>query len=124
MKIAKERRKKPKFKRQDSSSYKRIKDTWRRPKGTHSKQRKKMKGKGIRPSPGYGSPKNIKGLHPSGFREVLVFNLNDLNGLDTNVHVCRIGSSVGRKKRFEIMKKATESKLKILNTTKASEKKK
>jgi len=124
LELSKMKRKKKKFIRQDATSYKRLKKKWRRPRGTQSKQRKKQKGRGRIPSSGYGSPRKTRGLHPSGFKEVLVFNLNDLINLDPSVHVCRIGSSVGRKKRFEIMKKANESQLKILNPTKTSEQKK
>jgi len=115
------KRKKSKFIRQEATFVKRLGKKWRRAKGNQSKQRLKKKGKAKMPSPGYRSSRKIRGLHPSGFQEVLVFSINDLEGLDPNKHACRIGSTVGKKKRFEIMKKASEIKLKILNPTRIKE---
>jgi len=115
------KRKKPRFLRQEATHRKKLGDKWRRPKGSQSKMRKKLKGKGKKPSPGYGSPKSIRGLHPSGFKEVLVFNINDLGSINPKTHVCRIGSSVGKKKKMVIMKKASENNIKILNPYKSKE---
>lgn len=117
----KKKRKKPKFVRQEASYVKALGKKWRRPKGNQSKQRMRRKARGKRPSPGYGSPKKIRGLHPSGFEEILVFSLNDLNDLDPKHHVCRVGSSVGKRKKLEIMKKANENNIKILNPLRGKE---
>jgi len=108
-------RKKPKFKRWMSQAYKRIKEAWRRPKGLHSKLRKRIKSKGKIPSPGYGAPKNLKYLHPSGFKEVLVHNVKELERIDPKKEAARIAHTVGKKKRKEILKKAEELKIKVLN---------
>jgi large subunit ribosomal protein L32e len=113
----KHRRKKqqPKFKRQEWFRYKRLGESWRKPKGLHSKMRKH---KGYRPNVvrvGYGSPKLVRGLHPSGFREVMVYNVNDLEGIDPNTEAVRIGHSVGTKKRIELEKKAEELGIRVLN---------
>lgn len=116
-----EKRKKPKFLRQEATHRKKLGDKWRRPKGTQSKMRKKVKGKRKKPSPGYGSAKSIRGLHPSGYKEFLVFNVNDLDSINPKTHVCRIGSSVGKKKKLDIMKKANEIKIKVLNPYKGKE---
>jgi large subunit ribosomal protein L32e len=110
------KKKKPTFHRQRSQFFKRLKKLgWRRPRGKDSKQKRKMKASGYRVEIGYGQPKTIRYLHPSGFKDVRVFNINDLKGLDNKVHAVRIGSSVGKKKRAEIAKKAGEMKLKMLN---------
>ena len=108
-------RKKPKFKRWMSQAYKRIKEAWRRPKGLHSKLRKRIKSKGKIPSPGYGAPKNLKYLHPSGFKEVLIHNVKELERIDPKKEAARIAHTVGKKKRKEILKKAEELKIKVLN---------
>jgi large subunit ribosomal protein L32e len=108
-------RKKPKFRRWMSHSLKRIKESWRRPRGMHSKIRRKEKGKLSRPSPGYGAPKEMKYLHPSGFKEVLVLNVKGLEKIDSKVQAVRIAHTVGGKKRKEILKKAEEKKIKVLN---------
>ncbi len=100
-----------KFKRQNSS--RKTKDAWRMPKGHHSSLRKGRKGCGKKPSPGYGS-KN-KGMHPSGYYEVIVRNTEDLKNINSEKEAARISSRVGRKKAEEIREKAEEKEIKILN---------
>ncbi|MEM5829637.1 MAG: 50S ribosomal protein L32e [Candidatus Aenigmatarchaeota archaeon] len=108
-------RKKPEFKRWMSESLKRLKPSWRRPRGMHSKIRIRKKGKPKMPSIGYGAPKSLRFLHPSGFQEVLVSNLKDLEKVNPSKQAIRIAHTVGRKKRQEILKKAEELKIKVLN---------
>ena len=64
---------------------------------------------------GYGGPKEAKGLHPSGFTDNLVYNLNDLEKLDPKTDGVRFAHGVGTKKRKEIVVKAIERKFKIFN---------
>jgi large subunit ribosomal protein L32e len=108
-------RKKPEFKRWMSQAYKRVKESWRKPRGIHSKVRIRKKGKIKMPSVGYGAPKELRFLHPSGFREVLVSSLKDLEKVDPKTQAIRIAHTVGEKKRKEIIKKAEELKIKVLN---------
>ena len=108
-------RKKPKFTRWLSQSYRRIKTSWRRPRGVHSKVRIRKKGKIKMPSIGYRAPRTLRYLHPSGLREVLVHNLKELEKIDPKVEAARISHSVGKKKRKELLKKAEELKIKVLN---------
>ena len=108
-------RKKPKFLRQGAKYLKRVKKQWRRPKGVHSKLKVKEKSKGSMPEVGYGAPKSTRGLHPSGFREVLIQNLNDLKGIDVKTEAGRISSKIGKKKKKVIVEKAKELNVKILN---------
>jgi large subunit ribosomal protein L32e len=98
-----------------SQTYKRVKESWRRPRGIHSKIRIRKKGKIKMPSVGYGAPKELRFLHPSGLKEVLVSNLKDLEKVDPKTQEIRIAHTVGEKKRKEIIKKAEEMKIKILN---------
>jgi large subunit ribosomal protein L32e len=107
--------KEARFKREGVDKKVTIKDSWRRPRGLHSKQRKLRKAKGAHPAPGYGSPLAVRGMHPCGLKEVRVFNLNDLEGVDPAVEAIRIGATVGRKKREVIQNKAAEAKIRILN---------
>jgi large subunit ribosomal protein L32e len=65
---------------------------------------------------GYRGPKDVRGLHPSGYQEVLIHNINDLQNIDNSVQAIRIGSTVGTKKRIEIQKKAEELDIRTLNT--------
>ena len=64
---------------------------------------------------GFRGPKDTRGLHPSGFKEIFVFNINDLENIDPKTQAARIGGTVGMKKRTEIIKKAEELDIRILN---------
>jgi large subunit ribosomal protein L32e len=108
-------RKKPKFLRSSAVAYKRLGEKWRRPRGWHSKIRIREKGKPKMPSVGYGAPRKLRYLHPSGFREVVVSNVNDLGKVDQSKEAVKIAHTVGKKKRSEILKKAEELKIKVLN---------
>ncbi len=105
----------PKFLRQSWQAYKRLGKKWRRPQGWQSKLRRGERDKGYIPSPGYGAPRNLKGLHPSGKREVLVFNINDLKKVDKEKDAVKIAHTVGKRKRTDVLKKAEELKIKVLN---------
>ena len=114
--LMQERKKKPWFRRQQWWQYAKLRHkSWRRPRGIHSKMRRHY---GYRPPVvriGYSSPKLVRGLHPSGFKEVLVYNASQLNGIDASKEAIRIAHSVGRKKRMEIIEKADELGIKVLN---------
>ncbi|WOF15501.1 50S ribosomal protein L32e [Methanoplanus sp. FWC-SCC4] len=103
------------FKRQGLSRKKKLEDTWRRPRGLQSKQRKQYRAKGRHPRSGFGSPKAVRGMHPSGYEEVLVFNIADLEGLNSEIQAIRIAAAVGNKKRASIQEKAAELTLKVIN---------
>lgn len=104
-----------KFKRDGEGKKKQLSDSWRMPRGLHNKQRRQKKAKGALPTPGFGSPIAVRGMHPSGYREVQVYSLGDLAGLDPAEQAVRIGATVGRKKRTIIQEQATAEGLKVLN---------
>jgi large subunit ribosomal protein L32e len=107
--------KKPTFVAYESWRHQRIKKRWRAPKGTDSIVRHKRKGVPKSPSIGYGAPKRIRGLHPSGFDEVLVYNVQDLDNVDPEKQAIRIASSVGRRKAVDIMDSAEKKTIWVLN---------
>ena len=112
-KVAKSR---PDFKRPESWRYKRLETTWRKPKGIDNHQRKqKSRGRPGLVKVGYGGPKISRGLHPSGYTDNLVYNIDDLEKLNPKIDGVRIGHSVGTKKRKEIVIKSIEKKFKIFN---------
>ncbi|MEM1657668.1 MAG: 50S ribosomal protein L32e [Candidatus Jordarchaeales archaeon] len=107
--------KKPDFIRCESWRYVRVKPNWRRPRGIDNKMREKEKGWPKSPNVGYRAPRKVRGLHPSGFKEVIVWRAEDLEKLDPNIHAIRIAGTVGRRKALEIMDKAEERGFWVLN---------
>jgi len=107
--------KKPEFRRQESWRYKRIKESWRRPRGIDSKMRRKVKGWPATVNIGYRGPKLARGLHPSAFKEVLVYNIDDLRKINPETEAIRIAHTVGARKRAEILNRAKELGIHILN---------
>ncbi|WP_319506730.1 50S ribosomal protein L32e [uncultured Methanolobus sp.] len=112
-----QKHKKPDFKRTDSHKYKRLDSNWRRPRGLQGKQRKHIKAKGALAQVGYGSPVAVKGLHPSGYAEVLVCTVNQLDSVNASEEAIRIAAKVGGRKKAIIEAKAAELSIKILNPT-------
>ena len=90
-------------------------DSWRRPRGKDSKQRRGLESKGAWPTIGYSQPREIRGLHPTGLKEVLVHNPKELDGVDAKTTAVRIAGAVGSLKRADIVKKADGLKIKVLN---------
>src|SRR5208337_2584765 len=104
------------FKRDGFGKKKQLSDSWRKPRGQHNKQREQKKAKGNLPKPGFGSPVAVRGMHPSGFFEVLVFTEKDLENLDAKTQAIRISAGVGARKRKGLQETAAASGFKILNT--------
>ncbi|WP_137284897.1 50S ribosomal protein L32e [Halorussus salinisoli] len=108
---------KPQFNRQDYHKKKRTPTSWRRPRGQLSKQRRGIKGKGPTVEAGFRTPKAVRGKHPSGFEEVRVHNVDDLEGVDGDTEAVRIASKVGARKRERIEEQAEENGIRVLNPT-------
>lgn len=109
-------KRRPKFLRQETHTKKRFKQnpTWRKPAGKRSKMRTKEAAKQDMPDIGWRGPAAVRGFHPSGLREVVVHNVSELEGL-TKENIVKVASAVGQKKKFEIVKGASERGLKIAN---------
>lgn len=112
---------KPDFARSESWRYLRIKKSWRRPRGLDHKMRRKIKGWPPTVSTGYKGPKVARGLHPSGYREVLVHNAKELSKIDPKFEAARIAHTVGKKKRVQIVDEAKKLEVFILNFTPVEE---
>jgi large subunit ribosomal protein L32e len=108
---------KPKFNRQDHHKKDRVGKSWRRPRGQLSKQRRGIKGKGDTVEAGFRTPEAVRGKHPSGFEEVRVHNVDDLDGIDPDTEAARIASKVGARKRERIEEQAEEAGIRVLNPT-------
>lgn len=105
----------PRFVRQESWRYIRLAENWRKPKGIDNKMRKQVSGVPPIVKVGYRGPKKARGLHPSGYRDRLVNNVRDLEKLDPKSEAARIGHTVGRRKRIDIISKASSLGIKVLN---------
>lgn len=106
------------FKRPHHWKYKKLSKKWRRPRGHTNTVRQKCRGKPPMPSVGYRTPKASRHLHPSGLIEVRVHNTSQLKSLNPK-YIVRIGSTVGRRKRKVIFKKARELGLRVVQTERA-----
>jgi len=115
--------KRPEFVRQESWRYKKLASNWRKPKGKDNKMRQQVSGVPRLVKVGYKGPRISRGLHPSGYNDVLVFNTRDLTKIDPKKDAVRIAHGVGNKKRIDIVTEATKLKIKILNPGKIEAKK-
>lgn len=106
--------KKPNFVRQEYNKKKSLKKKWHKPKGIHSKLRLNKAGHIKKPSPGFGSPKKVCYLTPEGFKPYLIKNLSDLDIVNTG-GVIILSSTLGIKKKIQILEKIKELKLKVSN---------
>ncbi|MDG6997328.1 MAG: 50S ribosomal protein L32e, partial [Nitrososphaerota archaeon] len=64
---------------------------------------------------GYRVPKQVRYLHPSGYRDVLVHNMAELERLSPQTDAARLAAGLGKKKRIELAKRAKELGIRILN---------
>ena len=112
---ARAKNKKPKFIRAESWRFSRFSLSWRKPRGLDNKIRRKIKGWPPGVSVGYKGPKIARFLHPSGYREVMVFNVQTLSTIDPNTQAARIAHTVGKRKRGLIIAEAKKLCIKILN---------
>ena len=108
-------KKRPSFRRVESWRYKRVKDSWRKARGIDSRTRIKSKSGVKSPSAGYRGPKKVRGLHPSGYEEVRVHNINDLKDLNNKKHAIKISTNLGVKKRISVIDYAQSRGFKVLN---------
>lgn len=106
----------PVFQRTEWFRYKRLsRSGWRKPKGMDNKQRRNYKYRSSLVRVGHGKVAAARGLHPSGFREVMVHNPDDLEVIDPETEAARVGKTVGGRKRERIHIRADELGIRILN---------
>ena len=113
---AAQKKKTPSFRRTEWFRYKRLsRSGWRAPHGMDNKQRRNYKSRGSLVRIGHGKVAAARFLHPSGFREVMVHNTNDLEAIDPETEAARVGASVGGRKREHIYARADELGVRVLN---------
>jgi large subunit ribosomal protein L32e len=111
-KISSER---PDFHRSEYTRFPRLGDKWRSSKGIRSKMRLKKRSRSSIVETGYRGPVLSRGLRSDGKSEVLVHCVGELAGIDASAQVVRLGGDVGKRKRLEIIQKAKELELYIVN---------
>ena len=107
--------KRPHFVREESWRYKRVRESWRSPRGKTSRVRRSKKGWPPVVKIGYARPKAQRGAHPSGLKEIMVWRPKDLEGIDPNTQAARIAHTVGERKRVEILDQAKKANIRVLN---------
>ncbi len=113
---AAQKKKTPSFRRTEWFRYKRLsRSGWRAPHGMDNKQRRNYKYRGSLVRIGHGKVAAARFLHPSGFREVMVHNLADLESVDPETEAARVGATVGGRKREHIYARADELGVRVLN---------
>lgn len=111
-----QKKKTPAFKRTEWFRYKRLsRSGWRAPHGMDNKQRRNYKYRSSLVRVGHGKVAAARGLHPSGFREVMVHNTGDLEVIDPETEAARVGKTVGGRKREQIYSRADELGIRVLN---------
>ena len=106
----------PSFRRTEWFRYKRLsRSGWRAPHGMDNKQRKNLKYRSSLVRVGHGKVSAAHGLHPSGFREVMVHNAGDLEAIDPETEAARVGGTVGGRKCESIYSRADELGIRVLN---------
>jgi len=108
-------RKRPEFHRQEWFRYIRLGSSWRKPRGKHSKLREKKGYRHAIVESGYRGPRTARYLHPSGFREIYVNNIKDLEKINPKTEGARLSSHIGKRKRIEIQEKARSLGIRVFN---------
>jgi len=107
--------KRPHFVREESWRLKRVKESWRSPRGKTSRVRRSKDGWPAVVKIGYARPRAARARHPSGLAEVMVWRTQDLAGLDPKTQAVRIAHTVGENKRVQIIDQAKKATIRVLN---------
>ncbi|KAI9313452.1 50S ribosomal protein L32 [Dichotomocladium elegans] len=105
------------FKRHQSDRFKRVGASWRKPKGIDSPIRRRFKGQAPMPKIGYGSAKKTRHLLPNGFLKFTVSNVKELELLlmHNRTYAAEVAHNVSAKKRVEILERAAQLNVKVIN---------
>ena len=105
----------PAFRRTEWFRYKRLSRSDGVLHGMDNKQRRNYKYRSSLVRVGHGKVAAARGLHPSGFREIMVHNTGDLETIDPETEAARVGKTVGGRKREQIYSRADELGIRVLN---------
>lgn len=110
-------RRRPLFVRQAAHRYWRIgrDESWRRPRGLQSKQRRHYGYRSEVVSIGYRSPARVRGLVPSGFKPILVETTKGLERLDPLKEAAILARGLGTRRRLVLEETARRLGIRVLN---------
>ncbi|OQR84155.1 60S ribosomal protein L32-1 [Achlya hypogyna] len=106
-----------KFKRHQSNRFKRVAESWRKPKGIDGRVRRRFKGAIRMPNVGYGSNSKTKHLLPNGFYKFTVKNVAELDMLlmHNRKYCAEIAHNVSGRKRKDILTRAEQLNIRVTN---------
>ncbi len=99
------KKKKPIFRRPEKHRKRSLPDNWRKPKGHHSKIRRKERPEVKMPLVGRRTPKKLRNFDSKGREIIMLYSVDDLKLLD-NTKIGVVSSKLGLKKKAEIAKAA------------------
>lgn len=105
----------PKFVRPESWRLKRLKPAWRIPRGKSNRVRRSKEGWPPIVKIGYSRPSSIRGLHPSGLKDIIIYRPQDLEKINPKLEAARIAHVVGENKRLLIIEEAQKLGIRVLN---------
>ncbi len=106
---------KPTYLRSSVKIKSRLSKNWRKPKGLQNKMRLNKKGYPKAMRVGYGSPTEVKHLdQKSGLYPVVISNKKELEKIDIKTQGILMSSTLGARKKLEIIKIAEEKKIVII----------
>jgi len=108
------KRRKPKYVQQDAHKLKRLAWKWKKPRGKDSKMGKGIKGYKRMVEPGYGSPRNVYGMHMSGLMPIVVHTVQEIDALQKGQGAI-IGGTVGARKKIMLIEHAMKKNITLLN---------
>jgi large subunit ribosomal protein L32e len=110
-------RRRPRFTRQASYRYYRIgrDESWRRPRGQQSKQRRHYGYRSTVVSIGFRGPRLVRGRTPSGFLPVRVRTPADVERIDPAREAALIARTVGTRRRLVLEETARKRGVHVLN---------
>lgn len=107
------KKKQPRFIRQEAHKRKKLGDSWRKPKGVHSKLRLRRRGKPKMVSVGYKMPDQVRGISKAGLRIVYISSVAQLKTL-TKEYVA-VMSKVSKKQRLKLLVEAQKLGISFIN---------
>ena len=106
-----------KFKRFQSNRFKRVSESWRKPRGIDGRVRRRFKGAIRMPKIGYGSNKKTRNMLPNGFYKFVVNNVDELEMLmmHNKTYCAEIAHNVSTRKRKVIVERADQLGIRVTN---------